>query len=124
MLLFLLLQDINEATVMLQKKRLTLSDCRHVLEDLMDDVSKGKKDKDSSLYRCQFETDYIAIESAVHANFEAGILKIQRNDSKNMNQHEVLACESLRNIDSEHDIVADSNESAKLSFAKRSNASA
>ena len=64
-----MLKDIHDATVMLQKEGLSLSDCRFVLSSLTEDIELQKNDGKSPSYCCMLDDTYISVDNTGHSLF-------------------------------------------------------
>jgi len=92
------LNHINNVTLFLQKRLLTLEKCRGVLDILIDDVERYGNQRGSPLEGCTLGVKYIACDSDITSDpdFENGVVKIQRNMVHTMTPEEHAACEKLR----------------------------
>ena len=93
-----MLTDINDATTALQQRKLTLSDCRLVLDSFFEHVSTNKDVDGSNLEDCQLGNHCIAGTAPILLNlsFESGVVKIQRGRKNNLTSDEIQACKGLR----------------------------
>ena len=71
------LNVINQCTLQLQKKGSTLSDCRYVLDTLIESVAQNKYNTDSVLYEYKLSSARIesACSIATNPQFENGVVK-------------------------------------------------
>ena len=91
-----MLRDIHDATVMLQKEGLNLSDCRFALSSLTEEIELQKNGKESPFYRFKLVESYISVDNAAHSLFESGVLKILRGNTESLTDSEIRACIKLR----------------------------
>eukprot|EP00171_Calliarthron_tuberculosum_P005814 IDg5814t1 len=91
-------REINVVAVALQKKLLSLSDAKLMLDELRDAVRGGRDDISSPLFQCTLGDSWISPDaSIIHSkHFENGVSKIQRNLSHQLTREEKEACQSLK----------------------------
>eukprot|EP00171_Calliarthron_tuberculosum_P003890 IDg3890t1 len=92
-----MLTEIDTVTQELQKRHLSLSECRYAVDILRESVQEGRNDYTSAFFGCRLASKYIAPISATvtHPHFEAGVIKIQRGQENELNAAEKRACKSL-----------------------------
>jgi len=111
-----MLYDVLLATKTLQEKLIKLSDCREVLDCLIEVANDGEDDPNSHWYESGFQDKYIASDSKKIHNpmFYNGVIKIQ-NGKQQLTAEEKAACQCL--LKEGADLAATS--SAKLSVAEK-----
>jgi len=92
-----MLSEINIATKMLQKKDATLSECRYVLDTLIESVNEEKYKEGAKFYKSKLGQKYISPNANIvtDKHFEAGVVKIQRGQSHNLSLIEKNAVATL-----------------------------
>jgi len=95
------LEYFNYATKQLQTNCATLSDCRAVVDALIDLVATKKELSSSPLHNCTFEPTRISLTGrhSPDSEFESGVIKIQRGESNTMTEGEKAACIALEKTD-------------------------
>eukprot|EP00171_Calliarthron_tuberculosum_P002370 IDg2370t1 len=93
------LGEINYITLELQTRGITLADSRLLLDELINAVRSERSVPESSLYQCRLGTHYIGTSSSIvkDADFENGVVKIQRMAYASMTDAEKNACKGLLN---------------------------
>ena len=89
--------DVKFTAVSIQKRLLTLKQCRELLDMLISEAETGKKNSESLWYKNQFVKDYISThsEKLSDPDLTSGVIKIQNMDGSNMNQQEEEDCVRL-----------------------------
>jgi len=79
------------------RRRAILSDCRYIIDTLLEEVQNNSNDTNSVLYNCKLGCNYVGTSAGilVDPEFESGVVKIQRNEISTMSDKERKACESL-----------------------------
>ena len=118
-----MLQDINDATMELQVRLITLADCRLVLESLLESVEANHNVPGSTMSNCKLDSWYIGPTAHIVKDpyFESGVTKIQRGNKSDMTAEEKDACKNLL-LSSRGDYVMDTNNGHdidQLSFKER-----
>ena len=92
-----MLGEINQATLELQKRNISLSECRLILDELLVVVSAGCSDSNSSLHQYKLGSSYLIPNASIVLNphFEAGVVLIQRNQPYLMTEPMKNACKML-----------------------------
>ena len=92
------LKHINNVTLFLQTRLLSLEKCRGVLDILIEDVNQYGLQRGSPLFGCTLGVKYISSDSDITSDpdFENGVVKIQRNIVHTMTPDEHEACKKLR----------------------------
>ena len=109
---------INQATVALQERFLTLSNGRDVLDTLIESVHEERSNPSSDLYRCKLGVHYISQSADIikDKHFENGVIKIQKNCLNLLTDEEKSAVEHLRKSNT---IESTDSASQSLSFMER-----
>ena len=91
-------KHINNVTLFLQTRLLSLEKCRGVLDILMDDIHQYGPQQGSPLFGCTLGVKYISSDSDITSDpdFESGVVKIQRNMVHTMTPDEHEACKKMR----------------------------
>lgn len=111
-----MMREIDQITLILQRRGATHCDFRLMLVILVDSVSNESKQELSSLCRFRFDKYYISPWARIDPNshFESVVVKIQRKQSDMMSDTEKEACASLRS-----DANADSSEKFSTNNSRR-----
>jgi len=93
-----MLREINAATTELQKRHNSLSDCRYIIDTLLEEIEKYSSDSSSALYNCKLKDKYIGTSAQIMTDpvFESGVIKIQRNEYQSITINKNRACKKLR----------------------------
>jgi hypothetical protein len=92
------LKELNEVTIYMQKRCITLSDCRDALDLLVHNVSQYKETPESKFHMCPFQCIKSAKDStlAPNATFESAIVKIQKGLTHHLDEAEERTVENLK----------------------------
>lgn len=118
----LILGSINVVTVELQKRDDTLSQCRDALDGLIEGVDEERNVRAAPFSGCRLGTEYIATNAAIiqNADFESGVVKIQRGGANQLSLDEKFAVRMLRGrSDTSTNQAATSFTSVHERFTKR-----
>ena len=106
-----MMEAIDKCTLKMQTKGYSLSDCRFVLDTLIEQVQKLKGMPGSCLYGCQLKSDYITKNST----FCSAIVKIQHNETENLSDAEKYAVGCML-MSSEDESAAAVNDDVDISI--------
>lgn len=69
-----MMAELNDVTLMLQKDKATLSDCRLIVDELMGMVDRYKNIEDSRFFECHLKSTYLGENADIveHPSFESG----------------------------------------------------
>jgi hypothetical protein len=92
------LREINEVTLFLQLRCLTLAEARMALDLLTNKVIQGRNMVGNTFYKCRFQAIKTAPNSILVPNphFESGVVKIQHGQLLELSDAEKEAVEGLR----------------------------
>lgn len=95
-------KEINTIALELQKRCLSLADCRLALDILVDAVKTGKNDLNSKFYNYALDNYYIYLKAPIgHSpHFESEVIKIQNNKNEDLTAAEILAYKGLERVSS------------------------
>lgn len=93
-----MLKEIDIVTKMLQKPKVSLSDCRLYIDTLWEIVQRNRSNQDTLWWGCKLRDRYIAIDSSLAPSsmFEHGVIKIQSGEASILIEFEKEACKTLR----------------------------
>ncbi|GFH57053.1 predicted protein [Chaetoceros tenuissimus] len=96
-----LLQMVEMDIVMkvVQTRAMTYEETRDYFDELISTIEDGKEDETSKFYGCTFEAKRIKTSFTAlypNADFENGVLKIQRGQIEQMTEAEKAVCDHLR----------------------------
>ncbi len=91
------LAQTNLVTQKLQKKNLSLAECRISIESLLECVENGRDELGNPFYRSKFQGLYVSanVKLSSDENFESGVVKILRGLPDLMTEIEKRACRAL-----------------------------
>lgn len=92
-----MLADMNLDTLMMQKERIALSDCRLIMDELVDSVTQLKRNTYCRFHGCRLGNHYIAEGTGIDCDIHlgTGFIKLQRNQANNLTEMKKDACQSL-----------------------------
>lgn len=92
------LREINVVTVELQKRNLSLSDCRVAIDALLESILEAENDHSHPLFACTLGKHYLDMGAAIVADrhFESGVLKLQQGEASELTDDQRMACSRLR----------------------------
>ena len=92
-----MLQDIDQVTLLLQKRMITLSKAQRLLTNLLLDINTASLNVNARLHNCLLGSKWIGAKSQKlkSPHFHGGVIKIQQGETYNMTPEERTACESL-----------------------------
>ena len=93
-----MMNHIQGTTKLLQTNKWTLSQCREILDILIEDIESHSEEPGYDLYNCSLGKEYIGRDSnkVSHKDFENGVCKIQQGRFNDLTDDEKMACKSLR----------------------------
>ena len=116
-----MLEDINQVTLLLQKRMITLAKAQSLLSNLEADIGLARNNANARLHSCMLDSIYINDHSnKLHCPvFHSGVIKIQKKITHSMTPQEKVVCAPLLLLNDDDLDTLEETDPVELSFAQR-----